>query len=42
LTIGPTAAFPLVAAIALIMTLVTAVGMLLAVLVGGKDVLNKM
>ena len=34
--------YPLVAAIALIMTLVTAVGMLLAVLVGGKDVLNKM
>jgi iron(III) transport system permease protein len=34
--------YPLVAAIALVMTLVTGVGMLAAVLVGGKDVLNKM
>ena len=34
--------YPLVAAIALIMTLVTAVGMTAAVLVGGKDVFNKM
>jgi len=34
--------YPLVAAIALVMTLVTAVGMLFAVLVGGRDVFNKM
>lgn len=34
--------YPLVAAIALVMTVVTAVGMLAAVLVGGRDVFNKM
>ena len=34
--------YPTVAAIALIMTLVTAVGMTIAVLLGGKDVFNKM
>jgi iron(III) transport system permease protein len=34
--------YPLVAAIALVMTIVTAVGMLAAVLVGGRDVFNKM
>lgn len=34
--------YPLVAAIALVMTVVTAVGMLAAVLVGGREVFNKM
>jgi iron(III) transport system permease protein len=34
--------YPLVAAIALVMTLVTVVGMLAAVLIGGKEVFNKM
>lgn len=34
--------YPLVAAIALVMTLVTAAGMLVAVLVGGRDVFNRM
>ena len=34
--------YPLVAAIALVMTLVTALGMLAAVLIGGKEVFNKM
>ena len=34
--------YPLVAAIALTMTLVTAIGVLLAMLLGGKDVLNKL
>lgn len=34
--------YPLVAAIALVMTIVTAVGMLAAVLVGGREVFNKM
>lgn len=34
--------YPLVAAIALVMTLVTGVGMLAAVLIGGRDVFNKM
>jgi iron(III) transport system permease protein len=34
--------YPLVAAIALVMTVVTAVGMFAAVLIGGKDVFNKM
>jgi iron(III) transport system permease protein len=34
--------YPLVAAIALVMTLVTAVGMLVAVMIGGRDVFNKM
>ena len=34
--------YPLVAAIALVMTLVTGVGMLAAVLIGGREVFNKM
>lgn len=34
--------YPLVAAIALVMTVVTTVGMFAAVLIGGKDVFNKM
>lgn len=34
--------YPLVAAIALVMTLVTAIGMVAAVVVGGRDVFNKM
>jgi iron(III) transport system permease protein len=34
--------YPLVAAIALVMTIVTAIGMLAAVLVGGREVFNKM
>jgi iron(III) transport system permease protein len=34
--------YPLVAAIALVMTLVTVVGMLAAVLIGGREVFNKM
>lgn len=34
--------YPLVAAIAIVMTAVTAIGVLLAMLLGGKDVLNKL
>jgi len=34
--------YPLVAAIAIIMTLVTALGVLMAILIGGRDVLNKL
>ena len=34
--------YPLVAAIAIVMTLVTAVGVLMAMLLGGRDVLNKL
>jgi len=34
--------YPLVAAIAITMTLVTALGVLMAMLIGGRDVLNKL